>query len=749
MRKQSFRQIISLVLIGLMLTGCVSNPALSYLGDADLEYYRSDAERISYPRLDEVQSTAADATFAKPPRHLGDRNHDEIWKMPLAEAIHLALLNNKLLKVRGNPGTSPFFTRNGFANSVWDPAIQETGVLFGGRGVEAALAEFDTQFTTSVVWGRDEQVQNNLFFAGGLQDGGVLQQDTAAAQAQFQKVTADGSQISVGHNVNYQYNNAPNNLFPSVYTGNVQLSYRKPLWAGSGTEFTRIAGPVSQNIGGLSGVTQGVVIARINNDISIAEFQMAVRNMIKDVEDVYWDLYLAYRRYDAQVVARGSALRTWREVKAKYDIGARGGSAADEAQAKEQYFSVKAQAETELSNIFSTELELRRMIGLSVNDGRVIRPEDEPITAEFIPDWYVALAEGLTRRAELRQQKWRIKSLELQLKAANNLANPRLDFVSAYRVNMFGDQLFGDQDNDVAGTQQGLRSAYEKLTQGDQTGWQLGFQFGMPLGLRSALAQVRNIELQLAKARELLATYEVEVSHELAAAFQALHGNYQTSQTRFNQGRSAQQQLRAFEAAYQVGTMTLDLLLQAQTRLAQAQVAYYTGVIEYNKAITNIQYRKGTLLDYNNVHLAEGAWQPEAYEDALRRAWARSYAIDASNNKHTEPEPFDHYGGVMGTVEFVPSGSDFPPDSQMNGTPMGVDDQNGVVVPPAPAVREDESELPPGDADPGSVLPGLPQQDNYDDDVNTSDGAASFQLFNSDPQDDLQPGYDGVDPTSY
>src|SRR5207248_1380720 len=128
------------------------------------------------------------------------------------------------------------------------------------------------------------------------------------------------------------------------------FNYTQPLWSGAGTEFTRIAGPLNTNLQGLSGVNQGVTIARINTDITIVDFEVQVRNMLKDVEDVYWELYLAYRSYDSTIVARNSALRTWREVKAKSDIGAKGGGAADEAQSREAYFSARSNAEDSLQN---------------------------------------------------------------------------------------------------------------------------------------------------------------------------------------------------------------------------------------------------------------------------------------------------------------------------------------------------------------------------------------------------------------
>src|SRR4029077_19629889 len=79
---------------------------------------------------------------------------------------------------------------------------------------------------------------------------------------------------------------------------------------------------------------------------------------------------------------------------------------------------------------------------MSSADGRIIRPKDDPNTGEYLPDWNLCLAEALTRREELRREKWNVKSLELQLRAAKSLAHPQLNFISSYQINGFGNNLF-------------------------------------------------------------------------------------------------------------------------------------------------------------------------------------------------------------------------------------------------------------------------------------------------------------------
>jgi len=692
-RKRRREQVVSLALILSMLTGCTGRErALNYIGEPkNLDYYEDAMTRIEYPDVD--QPTPDTVTFAQKPRTLGDRSRDEVWDMPLAEAIHLALANNKVIRTRTDflSTNSQLYTNPDNVASVYDPAIRESGVLFGTRGVESALSYFDTQWNTNLVWGKNQAIQNNVFLSGGTVPGFELIQDTAQFSTGLTKNMAYGATASVTQNWNYLQTNQPNLLFPSVYTGNLQFNYTQPLWAGAGAEFTRIAGPLNTNLQAVSGVNQGVIIARINTDISIADFEIRVRNMLKDVEDLYWDLYLAYRTYDAQVIARNSALRTWREVKAKADIGARGGGAADEAQSREAYFSARAGAEDSLQNLYTLEVQLRRMCGLASTDGRIIRPADEPVTAEFIPDWHMCLAEALTRREELRRQKWAIKSYDLQLIAAKNLAHPQFNFVGGYQLNGFGNNLFGaNLDEGMVGAHE--QSAYRTLANANQSGWQAGFQFNMPFGLRNARSQVRNYELRVAKAREILSLQETEVSHELTNAFQSLGWRYKTAETNFNRGRAAFRQLQATDAEYKAGTRTLDLLLQAQNRLAQAQIAYYTSIVRYNQAITDVHFRKGTLLENNNVHLSEGLWTPEAYKDALRKAWARTYAFDAPeiDPVHHEPMSFVRKG-VVSSAEVAGLPEELPP----------ADGTMGVEVPQVPALPEAPKEAPIGPVAPG------------------------------------------------
>ena len=279
-----------------------------------------------------------------------------------------------------------------------------------------------------------------------------------------------------------------------------------------------------------------------------------------------------------------------------------------------------------VTNLFRVENRLRYLMGIAVSDGRLIRPVDEPTTRQVHFDWPTIHAEALATRAELRRGRWQIKRRELELIAARNSMLPRLDAVGRYRWLGVGDELI---DSNGTGVPPFLpdSNAFEVLTSGDYQEWELGLQFTMPIGFRRAMTAVRHHQLLLARERAVLQDLELEVSHQLADAVRDVDLNYGVAQTNFNRRAAADDEVDAVETLYQVGQIMIDRVLDAQSRQAEAESAYYRSLVDYNRAIMRLHFRKGSLLEYNGVYLAEGPWPGKAYFDALRRARQRDASL--------------------------------------------------------------------------------------------------------------------------
>ena len=633
----------------MMLSGCSMSrkkrPSELHYADGEkaITSYRGYNTAIEHPAIENV--TARAVQLSGEPRNLARNVDDEVRDVTLHELILTALSQNEIIETSalGGIGSKAVLTNPGGVASVYDSAIQETGILFGRRGMDAALSDFDARLASSLILSGQDNRLNTTGLPVSSNDGGAF-------NTSLSKALATGANVSLISNWSDTWTNNPLNNYPSVYQGVLGAQINQPLLAGSGVEYTRTAGPTNPAFGPITGVSQGITIARINQDISLADFEVAVQTALSDIENAYWDLYLAYRQFDTSVTAHKSAAETLRVLAVAHELGS--GDFTAEAQTRDRFFETKASVELALNELYQTESELRRLVGLPMNDGTVLRPAEEPIVAELRPDWQASLVDGLTYRVELRRQKWQIKSLQLQLNAARNLVRPSLNAVAGYNVLGFGDKLASQ------GTSNPTNSAFGSMSRDDLNAWNVGMQFNMPIGLRQARNQARNYELQLAKANAVLAAQERSIAHDITNAIQDVTANYAAAQSNFHRVKAANERVRLFEAETDVGKALVDLKLRAEASLATAEGSYYQQLVAYTKAITSLNLATGRLLEFNNIYLQEGKWCPEAYDDALLRAQERTHASD-NPNLETHPREFAS-GSPVGHVELQTPEFDVP-----------------------------------------------------------------------------------------
>ena len=446
------------------------------------------------------------------------------------------------------------------------------------------------------------------------------------------------------------------------------------------------------------------MIARIQEDLSLHDFEINVRTLVSDVENAYWALYFAYRNLEATRIGANSALATWKSIYALFESGAQGGEAENEAQAREQYFFFQSRLQDALNRVYATEQQLRYLLGLTPNDGRIIRPADEPTTAKVAFDWNEILAEALARRPELRRQKWVIKQRELELIAVRNQLLPQLDLVALYRFLGLGDTLYGQNPPGAIFPDQDT-SAWDELLGGDYQEGRLGLQFVMPLGYRRELAQVRNRQLQLARDKAVLEEMELEITHQLTSALQDLESNYVQSQSNFDRILAATREVEAMQASYDAGVGTLDRLLDAQRRRSDADVAFYQALADYNLAIIQVHLRKGSLLEYDGIVLAEGPWPAKAYYDAHAVARRRdaSYYLDYGYSRpkvvSRGPVPQNVADGLGMEAVAVPNQE--AEDVQLEPIPAP---EPGTDQPPLPSADPASDLMPPAPQSAGPAL---------------------------------------------
>lgn len=539
-------------------------------------------------------------------RHRDDLALLQYREVSLDEILQIALEHSDVLRELGgtvlrNPaGLQSRFT-NGLA--LTDPRFSP----------EAALSAFDAQLKASAFFNNNDQLYNNPFFAGGTN---AFKQDLNEYKLELSKTTATGSTFAMRSYSLYNSNNAPGNIFPSAWDTYLEGEVRRPLLQGGGLQFNRIAGP-----GSTPGIYNGILIARVNADVNQTDFEISVRNYINDVTNAYWDLYFAYRDLDSRIQAMNLALQAWNRIKALQESDIESG--ASEALAREQYFRFKSDVDEALTGrvtqgtrsgngstggtlegaggVQITERRLRLLIGMKITDGELLRPADEPPEAEIIFDWYRIQQDALQMRPELRRQQMLVRRREMELLAARNYLNPRLDAVARYRFRGFGDDLVRYNDN---GTAAAPASALGNLAEGRTQEWLLGLEYQVPLGYRKAHLAVQNAELMLCRERIVQREQQREVVHNLSNAVTDAARAYESCHNSLNRYLAARHLLDAYEVQEDNDLdIDVDHLLDAQRRMLEAEIRYYRSRTEYAVALKNIHLEKGTLLPYHNLHL--------------------------------------------------------------------------------------------------------------------------------------------------
>jgi outer membrane protein TolC len=600
------------------------------------------------------------------PRTTEDPEAQMIYQLTLENAIKIGLDNSEVVRVislgaQGIPvgGFEPTPLNNGAGagiasalgasplQTVYDPAIQETQIA-------TALSAFDTNFTTSLLWGHSVAPFNNAISAGTFIAGArfpiLFDQDTATFQSGLQKRTATGALLGVTHNISYLYSNSPTNVTPSAYTTNTQFSLTQPLLGSA-----PLAGGQPGPAVGLEANRAPIVVARLNADAAVWRFKAEIMAHVRSIEQQYWSLAQQHVQLWSSEKAVELAEEIKRREESELEVGR--GTVADVAEATQRLEQFRLDLVTKTSDVITTERQLRNILGLPPADNRRIVPVTAPNEARLQPDWDSSVAQMLSFQPDIVTQQLLVRVAELQLLVVRNQLLPVLNLNALYQLNGLGHEL--DQaeavmtgkairaiDPLVATQQRNAGLVGTAGTYRDFQTWQVGFTFQMPLGMRSPLANTKQAQYTLLKQRAYLQQIVHQTTHSLARFFLEVDANYKQFKTASRLRAAAAQRLEAQRAFYEEGRITIDRYLDAVSQYASAVAQEAQFKTTYNISIVALEEAKGTLLAYDNIAVAEGPHPRKAYIQALDQiAGHRRFPIPRDGDTHPRivngPGPID------------------------------------------------------------------------------------------------------------
>ncbi|MEM6365792.1 MAG: TolC family protein [Planctomycetota bacterium] len=521
--------------------------------------------------------------------------------LTLEDAARMALSNNQIVRRDADFITTPsrVIAAPDQVTTTLSPSIVSSGFLFGQRGEAAALSDFDSQLNFRTAWGRNEAIQNNLFLSGGILPGGALVEDTAESVVEIARDTRSGGRSRLFHTISYNASNRQDLLFPSAYRLAVGAEFRQPFLAGAGRLYTDVAGPPGDLLRGITGVSQGILISRNQTRVSQLELHVEVAALLTDVETVYWDL----RAATEAVACVQAALVEFAEYERILD--ARAEAEADTSELERlTLLDLKLDLQQTLSEqeqgVRSAAARLNRLLGMPPETNDLILPLDDFLAAELIVDDESVKINAAAQRAEIRQQRYRIASIDLQIRAAQSLLLPQLDGIARYQVNGFGDSLARET---VPGPDQSIQSAYGNLSQGDFTGWELGFQFSHRFGRRLERTRIRNLRLEAQKERIILHEQQDEIRREIETLLDQIDQTIVQRNLLRKRLDTLSRRRSVLQERYNANDpqATIQQLASADLSMVPVRLKLFSNQAQYSQLIARLQAASGSSLRENGI----------------------------------------------------------------------------------------------------------------------------------------------------
>jgi outer membrane protein TolC len=557
-----------------------------------------------------------------------------------------------------------------------DPAI-------AGAEVERSLSKFDTRWVTTMQWQKIDQPVAAQFVSF------QQQRDAATLSSTLAKPLPTGGVAGITFSTDYsKFGTAASQQFGQLinpnYTPRLQFTFEQPLLRLFGVEINQIAGtgPFSEGsllLGGIrpaGGVgTEGILITRIRQDQTKADFEAKINFLLVNVEAAYWNLYAAYYNLYAQEEGYRQAYEGYRYTKTRVEIGSDEPQRLHQIQAQVHRF--QGQVIQARGQVLESERQLRGLMGLRSDDGTRLVPIDEPTLAAYTPDFHEAANEAIALRPELVIARADLKFRQLDILLQKNLRRPDLRTFTQYDVAGLGTRLGGNTQDFNANT--GVftpGNAFGSLADNRFNSWTIGFRFDVPIGFRDANALVRQAQLNLTKSYVQLRDTELKTVEFLISQYRRLIQTH----VAITYARAEREELQKFVYRIKLkeqigGGPAVDFLsnLTVQQQLAAAIAAEARAIADYNSALAIFEFAKGTIQQYNAVAINEGPLPPWVQKRAADHIRERT---EAALKLREAPIPAG--GGTVGGHPVGPA----------NGT------NSALKLPPFAEAREPLPDLP-------------------------------------------------------
>lgn len=483
-------------------------------------------------------------------------------RISLNECIEIALVNNRALQIeRLNPRIAR--ATLGAAYGYYDPLF--TGSAKTGSKTEAGgfdLVNLDDRPASE----RDED-SVNIGLTGFLPSG-----LSYSVQGLYDHSFGEKS----GFN---QYTGAPETSNFDSYDVDASLYIQQPLLKNLWIDQGRLT--IQVNKRNLKFTELGVVFMTMNT--------------MNLVQQAYYDLLFARENLEVQQGLRATRAAFLAGILRQVQGGTR--TLSEQRMAEAQLAAVEADLIMASNMVVLAENELKTQLGDAFTNriDEALVPTERLVVVPQVFDLAESRQQGLALRADLAQLREDVEKAKVDLRYRRNQLFPALDFVAGY-----GRRGVSTAASDPAtgfDAKASLKSAFDQVGSGDNPNRMFGLVLSMPLSRAAERGNFRASRELKEQAVLLVKQKEELVLREVTDAFD-------TARTSLNRVTATRRATEAARLAVQIeeqrltgGKSDVFFVLQLQANLAAAQSAEVRAKADYNKAVSQLDFAEGSLLN--------------------------------------------------------------------------------------------------------------------------------------------------------
>ena len=568
----SVRALLGLALLGGNLGAPIAAAAVfGSIGDEPRAVADTAEAGAATSEVDRSQQT--DETTAGSGSDVGDESQEQEFPAPLMGAPEIRRLS------------LDEYVREVLQQNL-DLAVAELDTQIDAAAVRQAGGAFDPELFARVVGGESETPTSSVFTAQGSQ--------TLDASTGLRGLLRTGATYDFTYTLDYTRQKPSNPFFDfnPTYTSSVVLSLTQPLLRG--------AGPT---------VTEGnETRARLFVDRGDFTLMDSVQRKAHEAVLAYWNLVFEIRSYHTAKEAHEVALALVENNTKKKEAGVM--TILDVARAESEEKRRMEELIRSENRLLAAQDELKGLLHPGDRPGDwdgAILPTTEPGPLDRpLPDVASAVESALTTRPDLHSLAVDLQIAELELVLAEDGKKPQLDVFGTYGLS----GLAGRLTDPTLGRDEGSTSSFfyeslEPIFSSQFERWTMGAEFSYPIGNRGARAGVESARVSKERAWMIWSARRNDVVLETRTALRDVQSARARIVASAEARRLAEEQLRAEEVRFGLGSSTTFEVRESQRDLFEAQDTETRALLDYEIELAGLELVQGNLAERFGVQFED------------------------------------------------------------------------------------------------------------------------------------------------